>query len=155
MDMKCTYCLNKKTEVINSRPMGDGLTTWRRRECPNCGRVFTTRESAKADNLFVIKRNGQRQRFLYEKLFVSIFAAIFVGKNADSGDAAKRAKKIAERVIRKIYASPDGKNAIATSAMIVLVFQELKKIGSSYASQYAHYSDYRLKVALKEKLLAL
>lgn len=99
-----------------------------------------------ADNLFVIKRNGSRQRFVYEKLFVSIFTVVNIGKNRDNGDDAKLAKKISQKIIKKLFAISTNK-AIASKTIIELVYAELKKINSSYADRYASYSDYRLKIA--------
>lgn len=118
--------------------------TWRRRFCLDCGRIFTTKESATADNLFVLKRNGSRQRFTYEKLFVSVFTAINAKKNSDKGDDAKLAKKISEKITHKLFAVSSDK-LIESKKIIDLVYKELKRIDNSYAGRYMTYSDYRLK----------
>ncbi len=144
--MKCVYCLQKKTEVANSREIKGGLITWRRRYCPSCKKVFTTKESAMADNLFVLKRNGSRQRFVYEKLFVSIFTVINIGKNKDNGNDAKLAKKISQKIMKKLFAASLNKN-IASKTIIELACAELKKTGAAYADRYISYSDYRIKIA--------
>lgn len=98
-----------------------------------------------ADNLFVVKRKGSRQRFVYEKLFASIFTVINMGKFRDNGDDAKLAKKITQRIIKKLFAASINQN-IATKVIIELAHAELKKISSSYGDRYGSYSDYRLKI---------
>jgi len=147
--MKCIYCANRKTEVINSRGIKGGTLTWRRRRCPNCAKIFTTKESGIADNLFVIKRNGSRQRFIYEKLFVSIFTVVNAGKYRDNGNDAKLAKKISARILKKLFAAAEGKD-IKSKILIALAYDELKKVHRSYADRYITYSDYRLKVIFPE-----
>lgn len=152
--MKCLYCAKRKTAVTNSREVKGGTVTWRRRTCLSCGKTFTTKESAVADNLFVIKRNGSRQRFVYEKLFASIFAALHTKKNSDNGDNAKRAKKLSAHVIEKVYGNSFGNKDVRTSALIILIYKELKKSGQLYADHYIYYSDFRLQTAMKEKLVS-
>lgn len=128
--------------------------TWRRRSCPRCARVFTTKESSVADNLFLVKRNGSRQRFVYEKLFASIFAILNSGKKRDSGDAALRAKKIARSVVATLFTSAEKKD-VPTKKVIELVYKELKKAGQPYADAYAAYSEYRAKVLIQTGLMRI
>ena len=150
--MKCIYCSQRKTSVANSREIKGGSMTWRRRYCSGCKKVFTTKESAMADNLFILKRNGSRQRFVYEKLFVSIFTVINSGKNRDNGDDAKLTKKISQKIMKKLFTASNNKN-IASKTIIELVYAELKKINASYADRYISYSDYRLKFAISGFIL--
>lgn len=145
--MKCLYCHKAGTDVVNSRVIKNGIGVWRRRCCIHCKKTFTTKETAIADNLFVLKRNGSRQRFIYEKLFASIFRVINTGKNRDSGDDAKLSKKIAEIIISKLYGYANEKD-IESKKIIELVYSELKKINLSFGDMYIAYSDYRIKVAL-------
>jgi len=145
--MKCIYCNQEKSEVINSRGIKGNSMVWRRRSCLNCKKIFTTKESPIADNLFVLKRNGSRQRFIYEKIFTSIFKVINTGKNRDSGDDAKLAKKISEHVIEKLF-SISNNRVVSSKSIIELVYKELKKINLSFADIYIAYSDYRIGVAL-------
>ena len=152
--MNCIYCLHKGTEVRNSRESKKGLFTWRRRYCPHCDKTFTTKESALADNLFVVKRNGIRQRFVYEKLFVSIFSVLNSKKGGDHGNDAKLAKRITDQLIQKAITKSDDRN-IATSSLIQLAFIHLKKVDSSFADQYAYYSPYRREVASRFGLIKM
>jgi transcriptional regulator NrdR family protein len=117
--------------------------------------VFTTRETARGDNAFVIKRNGARQRFLYEKLFASIFAVLSVRKDRDNGDNAELAKKLAERVMDGMAAMLGGTNEVPTAELIVMVYKELKAVSKVLADYYLHYSDYRLRIAIERKLVTV
>src|SRR4051794_41982234 len=65
--MTCPSC-ERSTRVLESRQAEAGMAIRRRRECPSCGRRFTTYERREPDPLFVIKRDGERQRFDHVKL---------------------------------------------------------------------------------------
>ena len=73
--MRCLYCANDDTRVIDSRPAGDGREVRRRRECPTCGRRFTTYERADLP-LFVRKRDGSTDPFDLEKVRSGIERAL-------------------------------------------------------------------------------
>lgn len=64
--MKCPYCGNSETDVIETR-YTEGATR-RRRECKNCGKRFTTYERVENIDLIVIKKDGRREKFDREKL---------------------------------------------------------------------------------------
>ena len=64
--MKCPYCNNPDTRVIDSRPAEDGSSIRRRRSCDVCGKRFTTYEKVETIPLTVIKKDNtreQRQKF--------------------------------------------------------------------------------------------
>ena len=65
--MNCPSCTGS-TRVLESRRADDGHATRRRRQCLDCGRRFTTFERREREPLFVIKRDGERQRFDRAKL---------------------------------------------------------------------------------------
>lgn len=142
--MRCLYCSERKTDVTNSRGIARGAITWRRRHCATCGKTFTTRETPIGDNLFVTKRNGSRQRFVYEKFFASIYNVVHAGKNRDSGDAAKIAKKVTQTVLEQIFMNIKSKN-IPTRKIIELSYKELRKINRAFAFAYGTHSEYRSK----------
>ena len=66
--MFCIFCKNIDTEVIETRVSDDGATIRRRRECSKCKKRFTTYERVEELPIFVIKRDGRRERFDREKL---------------------------------------------------------------------------------------
>ncbi len=70
--MKCPICGARDSRVLDSRPVQDDASIKRRRECPNCGKRFTTYEVIDTVPVTVIKRNGRREFFDKHKLTVGI-----------------------------------------------------------------------------------
>ncbi len=66
-EMRCPFCSNKETKVIESRETGEEITR-RRRECLKCSKRFTTYERFENNDLRVIKKDKTRERFDKEKL---------------------------------------------------------------------------------------
>lgn len=66
--MKCPFCGEVGSEVLESRIFEDGLGIRRRRECLNCSKRFTTFERVKGSVLWVIKKDGRRELFEREKI---------------------------------------------------------------------------------------
>lgn len=66
--MKCLFCLNPDTDVVETRISDDGATVRRRRECGQCLKRFTTYERVEQLPILVIKRDGRRERFDRDKL---------------------------------------------------------------------------------------
>lgn len=64
--MKCPYCSETDTRVIETREAGDSLR--RRRECLACKQRFTTYERVEKQQLRIIKRGGSREFFDRTKL---------------------------------------------------------------------------------------
>lgn len=147
--MKCIYCAHKETEVRNSRLGVRGVGVWRRRHCPACDATFTTTELGFAQNLFILKRSGKRQRFIYEKLFVSIFVSIDKGKANDNGQNAKLAKEITDKIISSLLKLKT--KDVATKTIIEITYDQLQKISPYFAERYMFYSEYRIQILKKEK----
>jgi transcriptional repressor NrdR len=70
--MRCPFCGYDDLKVLDSRPVPDGESIRRRRECLSCSRRFTTVERAERPRLFVVKRNGGREEFNRDKVFESM-----------------------------------------------------------------------------------
>ena len=66
--MKCPACGCRDSKVLDSRPIDDEASIKRRRECPACGRRFTTYEVVDNVPVTVIKRTGEREFFDIHKL---------------------------------------------------------------------------------------
>lgn len=66
--MKCPYCGNNQTEVVETRDNEELETIRRRRSCTNCGKRFTTYERIENVDLYVIKKDGRREIFNRDKL---------------------------------------------------------------------------------------
>ena len=70
--MKCPACNHHDSRVLDSRPIEDGASIKRRRECPVCGKRFTTYEVVDTVPIYVVKRNGKREFFDKHKLVMGI-----------------------------------------------------------------------------------
>ncbi|MBR7795799.1 MAG: transcriptional regulator NrdR [Bacillota bacterium] len=73
--MRCSNCHNKSTKVLDSRPIEEGQSIRRRRECEQCGFRFTTFERIEDVPLIVVKKDGVRQEFNREKLIRGLIRA--------------------------------------------------------------------------------
>ena len=70
--MKCPICNSQDSRVLDSRPVDDGSSIKRRRECPQCGKRFTTYEVVDTVPIAVVKRDGRREFFDKHKLKLGI-----------------------------------------------------------------------------------
>lgn len=70
--MKCPACNHQDSRVLDSRPVEDGSSIKRRRECPSCGKRFTTYEVVDSVSIAVVKRDGRREFFDSHKLMLGI-----------------------------------------------------------------------------------
>ncbi|WP_027964286.1 transcriptional regulator NrdR [Halalkalibacillus halophilus] len=66
--MKCPNCDDKGTRVLDSRPIDEGKSIRRRRECDQCNYRFTTFERVEEIPLVVVKKEGTREQFNREKI---------------------------------------------------------------------------------------
>ena len=73
--MKCPFCGDQDSKVVDSRHSEDGLSIRRRRECLKCQRRFTTYEIVESLPIIVIKRDGSRQGFDRNKIMNSMVRA--------------------------------------------------------------------------------
>lgn len=67
--MHCPFCRHSDSRVVDSRTTDDGTSIRRRRQCPDCGRRFTTVETA---SLMVIKRSGVTEPFSRDKVIAGV-----------------------------------------------------------------------------------
>lgn len=70
--MKCPFCDNLESKVIDSRLSKEGDITRRRRECERCTKRFTTYERVEETLPLVIKKDGRREPFDRHKVLVGI-----------------------------------------------------------------------------------
>lgn len=73
--MKCPYCNDTDTEVIETRESEDLQTTRRRRECAKCTKRFTTYERIENIPIIVIKKDSRKEQFDRNKLQQGILKA--------------------------------------------------------------------------------
>ena len=70
--MRCPVCNCPDSRVLDSRPIDEGTSIRRRRECPSCGKRFTTYEVIDTVPIAVVKRDGRREFFDKHKLAIGI-----------------------------------------------------------------------------------
>ncbi len=73
--MKCPYCGQEDTKVIDSRPADDNASIRRRRQCEGCGKRFTTYEKVETIPLMIIKKDNTRQPYDRSKLEAGVLRA--------------------------------------------------------------------------------
>ena len=73
--MKCPICSAPDSRVLDSRPVSDGASIKRRRECPACGKRFTTYEVVDSVPITVVKKDGTHEFFDERKLQGGIMRA--------------------------------------------------------------------------------
>lgn len=92
--MFCPFCRHPDSRVVDSRTAEDGGSIRRRRQCPNCGRRFTTME---ATSLAVIKRSGVTEEFSRAKVVTGVRKAC-QGRPVGEDDLAKLAQRVEESI---------------------------------------------------------
>ena len=73
--MKCTFCNQDNTRVVDSRPADDNTAIRRRRMCDACGKRFTTYEKVETIPLIVIKKDQNREQFDRSKIEAGVLRA--------------------------------------------------------------------------------
>ncbi len=73
--MKCPGCGFPESKVTDSRPVSDGYSIRRRRECLNCQKRFTTFETVETVQIIVVKKTGAKELFDKQKLLSGILKA--------------------------------------------------------------------------------
>lgn len=75
--MKCPFCNQENTRVIDSRPVPDNNSIRRRRQCDECGKRFTTYEKIETIPLTVIKKDQSREQYERRKIQDGIIRACY------------------------------------------------------------------------------
>ncbi len=144
--MHCPFCRNHDTKVVDSRVSDDGLSIRRRRQCPQCGRRFSTTETA---SLNVIKRNGVLEPFSREKVMSGVRKAC-QGRPVTDTDLAVLAQKV-EETIRATGASQVEANDIGLAVLPPL--RELDEV--AYLRFASVYKAFESAEAFEEEIAVL
>ncbi len=132
--MRCTYCRHSETKVTDKRESADG--TRRRRECLKCGKRFTTYENVKEIERFVIKKDGRREPFNRDKVFLGIIKA------CEKRDVSH--EKI-ESIVKEFEERIQNQKEIPTKKIGEFVMNKLKKLDKvayiRFASVYKDFED--------------
>lgn len=92
--MRCPFCKVDDSRVVDSRSIDDGLAIRRRRECPACGRRFTTTETSV---LYVVKRSGASEPFSRSKVLSGVRKSC-QGRPVSEDDLARLAQQVEDSV---------------------------------------------------------
>ena len=95
--MKCPFCGDQDSKVVDSRRSEDGLSIRRRRECLKCQRRFTTYEIVESLPIIVVKRDGTRQGFDRNKIMNSMVRA-FDKRQVDTADLDRITTEIEQAI---------------------------------------------------------
>ena len=118
--MRCPFCSNQDTRVIDSRLANEGDQVRRRRECGNCQERFTTYEAAELSLPRVVKSDGSRVPYDESKLRSGMLKAL-EKRPVDSDKVEQAINRIKKKLMslgeREISARELGEN----------VMEELKK----------------------------
>lgn len=92
--MNCPFCRHPDSRVVDSRSTDDGTAIRRRRQCPECGRRFSTLETA---SLTVLKRSGVSEPFSRTKIIAGVRKAC-QGRPVSEDDLAVLAQRVEEQI---------------------------------------------------------
>ena len=148
--MRCPYCENPDTKVIDSRPTEEGHAIRRRRGCEKCGKRFTTYEKVEETIIMIIKKDGRREAFDLNKIMSGIVKA-----------CEKRPVPVAEmeRVVNEIERGLNNmmEKEVESTFVGELVMEKLKELDEvayvRFASVYRQFTDVNTFVKEIEKLL--
>ncbi|WP_296664485.1 transcriptional regulator NrdR [Demequina sp.] len=133
--MHCPFCRNADSRVVDSRTADDGSSIRRRRECPACGKRFTTVETA---SLSVVKRNGVTEPFSRDKIVSGVKKAC-QGRPVSDDDLAVLAQRVEETIRANAQAEI---NALDIGLAILPPLRELDEIAYlRFASVYQAFDS--------------
>jgi transcriptional repressor NrdR len=136
--MKCPYCAEDNTQVVDTRENEDGDTVRRRRRCLVCDKRFTTYERVELQLPLVVKKNGSRVDYDREKLKSSMMLAL--RKRPVTSESVENAlDRIEEKLVQL------AEREVNSDRVGELVMRELKKLDKvayiRFASVYRNFED--------------
>lgn len=148
--MKCPFCEAPDTKVIDSRPTEDGYAIRRRRECPGCGKRFTTYEKLEEMLFMVVKHDGRRESFDRNKVLNGVMRAC-----EKRPVSMAQMESIVDEVEKKLNNSME--KEVSSTFIGEIVMDKLKDLDEvayvRFASVYRDFKDVSTFVAEVEKLL--
>ena len=136
--MKCPFCGDQESKVVDSRHSEDGVSIRRRRECMRCLRRFTTYEVVETLPIIVVKRNGSRQPFDRNKILNSMIRA-FDKRRVDVNDLDRITTEIEQTIQNTL------EREISSDKLGEMVMERLKPLDEvayiRFASIYHQLQD--------------
>ena len=136
--MKCPFCGNDNTRVVDSRPVDDNTAIRRRRLCDTCGKRFTSYEKVELSPLMVVKKDQTREQYNRNKIEDGVIRACH--KRPVS---AQQIKDLVDSVETEIYNK--GEREIPTTEIGEMVMKRIKALDAvayvRFASVYREFKD--------------
>ena len=136
--MKCPFCGNNDSKVIDSRPTEDNQRIRRRRECMSCSKRFTTFETVEITPITVIKKDGSMQAFNRDKILSGMIKSC-EKRPVSIQDLEKATDNIEYRLVNSLNTE------VSSIEIGEMVMEELKKLDEvayvRFASVYRQFSD--------------
>ena len=149
--MKCPFCANLESKVVDSRPADEGASIRRRRECLTCGKRFTPYATVESLPLVVVKKDGSRQSFDKDKVLRGMIRAC-----EKRPVPMETLVKIADTVEQELQNSLERETS--TEKIGELVMEHLRDVDEvsyvRFASVYRQFKDIDTFMAELNKLLA-
>jgi transcriptional repressor NrdR len=147
--MRCPFCDNVDTRVVDSRPVEDGRALRRRRACDACNSRFTTHERLVQPPLIIAKKDGRREEFDAEKLRMGVAKAC--NKRSVSAEQINQLVADVEAVLRQ-----DSSAEVPSDKVGELVMERLFQLDQvayvRFASVYQRFDDVRRFAQLLERM---
>jgi transcriptional repressor NrdR len=148
--MKCPFCGDLESKVIDSRPTDEGESIRRRRECTACEKRFTTYEKIESIPIMVIKKDNNRELFSGEKLLSGLLKAC-----EKRPVAVETLEKVVSDIEAKLQNSME--KEVTTKYIGELVMEKLKTVDEvayvRFASVYRQFKDINTFMSELNKLL--
>ena len=136
--MKCPFCNQDNTRVVDSRPADDNTAIRRRRMCDACGKRFTTYEKVETIPLIVIKKDQNREQFDRSKIEAGVLRAC--QKRPVSSEQIHRMVDDVEKEVFNLE-----EREIPSSVILEIVMDKLKDLEAvayvRFASVYREFKD--------------
>lgn len=148
--MKCPFCGNEDTRVIDSRPADDNNSIRRRRMCDECGKRFTTYEKVETIPLIVIKKDNNREQYDRAKIEAGVLRACH--KRPIS---ANDINKLIDEVETEIFSREE--KEIPSDEIGEIVMDKIKDLDDvayvRFASVYREFKDVNTFMSELKKML--
>ncbi len=138
--MRCPFCGEENTRVVDSRPAEDGSSIRRRRQCDACSRRFTTYEKVETIPLLVVKKDESRVPYERSKIESGVLRACHKRPVSSA-----QIEKLIDEVETALFQS--GVAEVKTTFIGELVMERLKCLDqvayARFASVYREFKDVR------------
>ena len=148
--MKCPFCNQDDTRVVDSRPVDDNSSIRRRRMCDACGKRFTTYEKVETIPLIVIKKDQNREQYDRRKIENGVIRACY--KRPIS---AQQITRFVDQIENQVFGREE--REVSSEVIGELVMDQLKDLDPvayvRFASVYREFKDVNTFMDELKKLL--